>query len=138
LRAARTGRSGNRRATGRSSTDKSKERIAMSILSLKTAFAASLLAAAAVGVHAQTGTPPASAGGQPAAVGVTPQTAADANQRAVPRSDVGTVVRTAPSAADRTRDAAGNAGAAVGAATTGAPAQPMPAAAPRRARADRN
>jgi len=113
----------------------------MSIPSLKTAVAASLLALAAAGASAQTGTAPTPPGGQPASVGVTPQTAAEANQRAVPRSDVGTVVRTAPSAADRTRDAAGNVGAATGAGMTAAtpmaaPAAPAPM--PRRARADRN
>jgi hypothetical protein len=109
----------------------------MSIPSLKTAVAASLLALAAAGASAQTGTAPTPPGGQPASVGVTPQTAAEANQRAVPRSDVGTVVRTAPSAADRTRDAAGNVGAGMTAATPMAtPAAPAPM--PRRARADRN
>ncbi len=41
----------------------------------------------------------------PANVGVSPSTAADAQQQAVPRSDVGTVVRTGPSAADRARAA---------------------------------
>jgi hypothetical protein len=42
----------------------------------------------------------------PAGVGTTPQTAADATRKAVPRADTGTVVRTAPSAADRARQSA--------------------------------
>ena len=41
----------------------------------------------------------------PASVGVSPATAADAQQQAVPRNDVGTVVRTGPSAADKARAA---------------------------------
>lgn len=109
--------------------------------SLKTTLAAGLLGFAALGAQAQTGTA-APAGGQPSSVGVSPQTAAEANQRAVPRSDVGTVVRTAPSATDRARDAAGNAG-TNGAGSAGTAAAPAPAPAPapmpaRPARADRN
>jgi len=42
----------------------------------------------------------------PGGVGTTPQTAAEATRKAVPRADTGTVVRTAPSAADRARQAA--------------------------------
>ena len=59
------------------------------------------------GVGAQTGSAPASAQ-PPAAIGVSLQTADEANRKAVPRSDTGTVVRTAPSAADQTRSAVEN------------------------------
>lgn len=44
--------------------------------------------------------------GTPAAVGTTSQAAADATQKAVPRSDTGTVVRTSPSAVDKARQVA--------------------------------
>lgn len=37
-------------------------------------------------------------------IGVTPQDAKEATQKAVPRTDTGTVVRTAPSAAERASD----------------------------------
>ena len=47
---------------------------------------------------------------QPATVGVTPQTANEANRQAVPRSDTGTVVRTSPNAVDSTRNATGMSG----------------------------
>lgn len=42
----------------------------------------------------------------PAAIGVTPQTASEANQKAIQRSDTGTVVRTDATAAEQARDAA--------------------------------
>lgn len=42
----------------------------------------------------------------PAAVGVSPQNAAEANRQAVPRSDTATVVRTSPDAVDIARTAA--------------------------------
>ena len=45
----------------------------------------------------------------PATVGVTPQDAREATQKAVPRSDTGTLVRTEPSAADRANNAANDA-----------------------------
>lgn len=59
-----------------------------------------VIALCGVGAHAQqaTTTPPTN-------VGVNPATAAEANDRAVPKNDVGTVVRTGPSAADKVRDA---------------------------------
>ena len=57
---------------------------------------------------AQTSTTPAMGASQPAtSVGVTPQTAAEANRKAVPRSDTATVVRTSPNAVDSTRNATG-------------------------------
>lgn len=81
------------------------------------------------------------------AVGVTPQAAAEANKKAVPRSDTATVVRTAPTAAERARNATGdsttngdstttgeNTTTGVSTTTGGADAEPsMP-----KARADRN
>lgn len=59
------------------------------------------------GAGAQTSGAPATAQ-PPAAIGVSPQTADEANRKAIPRSDTGTVVRTAPSAADQTRSAVEN------------------------------
>lgn len=69
-------------------------------LSIQTALGVSLLAAATA-VPAQTANTP-----NPTGVAVTPQTAAEAQQKAVPRNDTGTVVRTGPTAAERSRDAA--------------------------------
>lgn len=82
---------------------------------------------------------PASA---PAAVGVTPGTAAVANEKAVPRSDVGTVVRTGPTALEKARDAMANDTGST-AVTPGATTRADPAAADsqggvRQPRADRN
>ena len=55
-----------------------------------------------------TSTMPTMGASQPAtSVGVTPQTAAEANRKAVPRSDTATVVRTSPNAVDSTRNATG-------------------------------
>lgn len=60
-----------------------------------------MLAAAVATASAQTPQPlPAS---QPAPVAVTPETARAADAQAVPRSDTATVVRTGPTAADKTR-----------------------------------
>jgi len=73
-----------------------------------------LMALAVVSASAQTAAPAAGASA-PATVGVTPQEAATANRQAVPRSDTATVVRTAPSPAQRASDA-------MGSNTAGAPA----------------
>ena len=55
-----------------------------------------------------TSTMPAAGASQPTtSVGVTPQTAAEANRKAVPRSDTATVVRTSPNAVDSTRNPTG-------------------------------
>lgn len=67
-----------------------------------------VLALAALSAGAQTGTTAPTAQ-QPEGVGVSPQTAQEATQKAIPRSDTGTVVRTEPSAAEQTRSAAENA-----------------------------
>lgn len=61
------------------------------------------LAVASVAAVAQTNTAPAPAASQPNAVGVTPETAKAANDKAIKRSDVATVVRTGPTVADRAR-----------------------------------
>ena len=97
--------------------------------------AALLLALGAAAASAQPATPPTS-------VGVTPGTATEAEKKAVPRNDTGTLVRTAPNAADRTKAAADN---VTPPATATAPQTSATAAAPqerapvRRARkADRN
>ncbi len=47
--------------------------------------------------------------GSPSTVGVTPQNAKEANQKAVPRADTATLVRTEPSAAARGSDMANDA-----------------------------
>lgn len=77
---------------------------------LRLAWAGPLLALAAGAVLAQ-GAPAtaASSASQPGtAVAVPPRTAAEAAQKAVPRSDVGTVVKTGPTVADKVRDATGS------------------------------
>ncbi|AVP56511.1 hypothetical protein [Pulveribacter suum] len=68
---------------------------------LKTLTIAATLALAASASWAQTSStvnPPETK------VGVTPEDAKEATQKAVPRSDTGTVVRTGPSAAERAGD----------------------------------
>ncbi|MFC7208662.1 hypothetical protein ACFQOZ_20025 [Comamonas endophytica] len=75
--------------------------------SIKTLSLGAALALAATGAFAQTtNNSTVNSNQTPASVGVTPQTANEANQKAVQRSDTGTLVRTEPSAADRARDAA--------------------------------
>jgi hypothetical protein len=98
------------------------------MLNLKTVSFGLLVSLAAVGAHAQSGIK------SPDSVGVTPEAAAEANQKAVPRSDTGTVVRTAPPVTDRARDTTVNPGAT----TANTAAEPATSPAPRRARADRN
>ena len=117
---------------------------------------AAVLALAAAGAFAQTPAPTITPSATPDAVGVSPQTAAEANQKAVPRSDVGTLVRTSPPATDKAKAAVDNTTSNMGtAATTGtnttngasnttSSADTMPmkrtarTAPMRRARADRN
>ena len=107
---------------------------------------AAVLAFAVGGAWAQTS--------MPDAVGVSPKTAAEATQKAVPRSDTGTLVRTSPSAVDKAKSAMDNTTSGTAApATTTAPSgasntttsadtMPMKRAAKttpmRPARADRN
>lgn len=99
------------------------------------------LVVAALGAQAQAGNgpttshTPSSATATPDNVGVTPQTAAEANKKAVPRADTGTLVRTGPSAADRVKETRDETN------TTAAPANPdypAPVKPARRPRADRN
>ena len=71
--------------------------------SLKTLSAGTVLALAATGAWAQTAT---TANPASTTIGVTPQDAREATQKAVPRADTGTLVRTDPSAADRASDMA--------------------------------
>lgn len=74
----------------------------MSTLITRSALVASALATVLIGAYAQTGTPtPPPAPYTPATVGVSPETAATATDKAVPRADVGTVVRTGPSTANK-------------------------------------
>ncbi|WPB58354.1 hypothetical protein [Xylophilus sp. GOD-11R] len=84
--------------------------------------AGTVLAIGAIASQAQ----PA-AGNPPASVGVSPGTAADAAGKAVPRSDTGTLVRTAPTAADRGRAAADGAANAPSTAATAPNTGAMPA-----------
>ena len=94
-----------------------------------------VLALTALSATAQTGTTtPAT---PPAAVGVTPQAAAEANRNAVPRSDTGTVVRTGPSAENRARAAMNGDGARTTTGSTDSTGN-RSARTMRRARADRN
>lgn len=67
--------------------------------------AALTVAAASLAAFAQSTPTPATAASRPNAVGVTPETAKAANDQAIQRSDVATVVRTGPTAADRARQA---------------------------------
>ena len=74
---------------------------------LNAVLAGLTMVGASFGALAQTSTTaPMGTTQTPAAVGVTPQTATDANRQAVPRSDTGTVVRTGPNAVDSARTAA--------------------------------
>lgn len=92
----------------------------------------SLLAFALLTAHAQAQSNGSDPRQQPAAIGVVPSTAVDANERAVPRADTGTVVRTGPtpgervnnatsSAADATRNGMGNGSGANRDAVSGTP-----------------
>lgn len=92
-----------------------------------------LLAFGAACVSAQTpSTAPVNPTSTPSAVGVTQQEAAEANQKAVPRSDVGTVVRTSPTAEEKAKAAMSND-------TMSTTQTPAPAPAKKRMpRADRN
>jgi hypothetical protein len=65
--------------------------------------AALTVAAASLAAYAQSSPTPTTAASQPNAVGVTPEAARTANEKAIQRSDVATVVRTGPTAADRAR-----------------------------------
>ena len=87
---------------------------------IKSISLGALMAIAVVGASAQTPMPATSASAA-ATVGVTPQEASTALKQAVPRSDTATVVRTAPSPAQRASDA-------VSSATTATPAATTPAA----------
>lgn len=93
------------------------ETFIMKTLTTTKLLLATALIASSAGVFAQssgtagTSTSPGMGSNQPATgVGVTPQTANDANSQAVPRSDTGTVVRTSPNAVDSTRNATGMTG----------------------------
>lgn len=77
------------------------------LLRSRTLLAAIAILGVSVGVVAQTSvTAPMAGASAPTAIGVSPQTAAEANRQAVPRSDTATVVRTSPNAVDATRTAA--------------------------------
>jgi hypothetical protein len=110
---------------------------AMQFHSKKLIAAGAFIALVSAGAMAQT-TAPAGTASAPAAVGVSPATAASANQKAVPRNEVGTVVRTSPSAADKARAAASDVSSSVGSAANQATSAAGSTAPVRRARADRN
>lgn len=77
--------------------------------SIKTISLGAVLALAATGAFAQTPNSTVNSTQTPATVGVTPQAANEANQKAVQRSDTATLVRTDATAADQARDAANRA-----------------------------
>ncbi len=88
----------------------------MKTLTTTQRLLATVLIAGSAGAFAQasgtagTSTPGMGSNQPTTGVGVTPQTAAEANRQAVPRSDTGTVVRTSPNAVDSTRNATGMTG----------------------------
>lgn len=101
------------------------------ILLATAIIAGSAAATAQTNSSAGTSTMPGMSANQPTTgVGVTPQAAAEANRQAVPRNDTGTVVRTAPNAADSARNATGMSSSPMGDTNTGTTM--------RSARADRN
>lgn len=84
-------------------------------------MAGSAVAFAQTSGTAGTSTMPAMGASQPTtSIGVTPQAAAEAKRKAVPRSDTATVVRTSPSAVGSTPNAAGMNDTTANTATTGA------------------
>ncbi len=102
--------------------------------SLKLIPLAALLAFGAAGVSAQTPAP-MTAASTPTKVGVTPQDAAEATQKAVPRKDTATLVKTSPSAEEKAKAAMSNDTPMTTAKTT-TPSKAMKTK--RAARADRN
>ena len=82
-----------------------------------TAGAALVLAASGAWAQTSTGTSGSMANPPSTTIGVTPQDAREATQKAVPRSDTGTLVRTEPSAAERAGEMAKDAKDAVTPAT---------------------
>lgn len=103
---------------------------------IKSIPLAAVLALALGSVSAQTAAPMGAASAT-TTIGVTPQEAAMATQKAVPRSDTATLVQTAPSATDKARSTLNDA-----TTTTVAPVRSTPSSGPvettRPARADRN
>ena len=74
----------------------------------KACLTAAMVPGASFSAVAQINSTPATGTTQvPGAVVVTPQTQAEANRQAVPRSNTGTVVRTSPNAFDSVRSATG-------------------------------
>lgn len=111
---------------------------------IKSIPLAAVLALALGSVSAQT-TAPMGAASATTTIGVTPQEAAIATQKAVPRSDTATLVETAPSAADKARSTMNDATTTTtnaNTATSVAPVRSTPSNRPmtttRPARADRN
>lgn len=102
-----------------------------------TRLAASLaLAATCLAASAQTA--PMAPASQPTAVGVAPDTARAANDAAVKRSDVATVVRTGPTAADKARQMKADTESKMGADGTTVAARSTTDNANRAPRSDRN
>ena len=113
---------------------------------IKSIPLAAVLALALSSVSAQT-TAPMGAASATTTIGVTPQEAAIATEKAVPRSDTATLVETAPSAVDKARSTLNDATTTTtttngNTATTVAPVRSTPSkrpmTTPRPARADRN
>jgi hypothetical protein len=72
---------------------------------IKSIPLAVVLALTVASASAQTAAPVAATASAPTTVGVTPKEAAEATQKAVPRSDTATLVRTSPSPANKASDA---------------------------------
>lgn len=104
--------------------------------SLKLIPLAVLLAFGAAGVSAQTPAP-MTAASNPTKVGVTPQDAAEATQKAVPRKDTATLVKTSPTAEEKAKAAMSN-DTPMTNATTATTTTSKPMKTKRAARADRN
>lgn len=100
-------------------------------------LAGAALALVATSAFAQTSNSTVNTNQTPAAIGVTPQTANEANQKAVQRADTATLVRTDDTAAQQARDAASRAQNNATGSTMNSTAPAAPAAR-RAARADRN
>lgn len=95
---------------------------------IKLIPAGAVLALVVAGASAQTAAP-AAAASTPATVGVTPQEAAEALKKAVPRSNTATLVRTAPSTAAKASEAMTGSTSAAPTATTAATPDTTPSTA---------
>jgi len=105
------------------------ETLIMTNLTTTKIWLATALVAGSFAAVAQTSDTAGTSTTPSTSIGVTPQAAAEAARKAVPRSDTATVVRTTPNAADSARNATG---------TTEGTGDTSPRTTARAARADRN